>query len=181
MSSEDFSRFDSLKLFMHQIYEYRKGVRPLVLCTMCNDCAQIMCKRLDEQGIPYIEQPVSNNKVNLYFGKKACLDVVRTFVHKPMHVLTPAEDFMLGAMLGYDITAQCERFCKRNEATCGQTYKADHQSYAVVWIYLFAQIIVKKSAFLSFYIYKMPQKKLFGLLPSKIKTTASNGRNLSKN
>lgn len=100
MSSEDFSRFDSLKLFMHQIYEYRKGVRPLVLCTMCNDCAQIMCKRLDEQGISYIEQPVSSNKVNLYFGKEACLDVVRTFVHKPMHVLTPAEDFMLGACSG---------------------------------------------------------------------------------
>lgn len=132
MSSEDFSRFDSLKLFMHQIYEYRKGVRPLVLCTMCNDCAQIMCKRLDEQGIPYIEQPVSSNKVNLYFGKKACLDVVRTFVHKPMHVLTPAEDFMLGAMLGYDITVQCERFCKRSEAICDQTYNAHHQSYAVV-------------------------------------------------
>lgn len=103
-----------------------------MLCTMCNDCAQIMCKRLDEQGISYIEQPVSSNKVNLYFGKKACLDVVRTFVHKPMHVLTPAEDFMLGAMLGYDITAQCERFCKRSEAICGQTYNAHHQSYAVV-------------------------------------------------
>lgn len=132
MSSEDFSRFDSLKLFMHQIYEYRKGVRPLVLCTMCNECAKIMCKRLTEQGISYIEQSVSSNKVNLYFGKKACLDVVRTFVHKPMHVLTPAEDFMLGAMLGYDITAQCERFCKRNEALCNQACKSISQTCAVV-------------------------------------------------
>ena len=27
--------------------------------------------------------------------------------------LSPEEDFMLGALLGYDICAQCERYCKR--------------------------------------------------------------------
>ena len=27
--------------------------------------------------------------------------------------LTPEEDFILGAMLGYDLCAQCERYCKR--------------------------------------------------------------------
>ena len=115
MSAEDFSRYDSLKLFMHQIYEFRKGVRQLVLCTMCYDCAEIMRARLDEQQIAYLEQPVSANKVNLYFGNKMCLDVVRTFIHKPMNALTPAEDFMLGTMLGYDLVAQCDRFCKRSQ------------------------------------------------------------------
>lgn len=115
MSAEDFSRYDSLKLFMHQIYEYRKGVRQLVLCTMCYDCAEIMRARLDEQRIAYLEQPVSANKVNLYFGNSLCLDVVRTFVDKPMNALTPAEDFMLGTMLGYDLVAQCDRFCKRSQ------------------------------------------------------------------
>ena len=53
------------------------------------------------------------NKVNLYFGKRACLDAVKTFIDKPLNRLTPEEDFMLGAMLGYDITLQCERFCTR--------------------------------------------------------------------
>lgn len=114
MSADDFSRFDSLKLFMHQIYEYRKGVRQLVLCTMCPECAAIMRDRLRSGHIDYLEQPVSTGRVNLYFGNRVCLDVVRTFVHKRMNELSPAEDFMLGAMLGYDIAGQCERFCKRS-------------------------------------------------------------------
>ena len=116
MSAEDFSRYDSLKLFMHQIYEFRKGVRQLVLCTMCTDCAKIMRDRLDDLHIDYLEQPVTTNKVNLYFGNKVCLDVVKTFIHKSMNALTPAEDFMLGTMLGYDLAGQCVRFCKRSQA-----------------------------------------------------------------
>lgn len=117
MSAEDFSRYDSLKLFMHQIYEFRKGVRQLVLCTMCTDCARIMRDGLDDLNIHYLEQPVSANKVNLYFGNKVCLDVVKTFIHKSMNALTPAEDFMLGTMLGYDLTAQCVRFSKRSRVS----------------------------------------------------------------
>ena len=88
MSAEDFSRYDAMKLFMHHIYEFQKGIRSLVLCTMCRTCAALVCDRL-------------------------CLDAVRTFVHKPLNELTPEEDFMLGAMLGYDIARQCERYCKR--------------------------------------------------------------------
>lgn len=113
MSAEDFNTYDSMKLFMHQIYEYRKGVRQLVLCTMCPECSALLRERLEHQGIAFLEQPVSEKKVNLYFGNEVCLNVVRTFVHKALHELTPAEDFMLGAMLGYDIRQQCERFCKR--------------------------------------------------------------------
>ncbi len=115
MSADDSNHFDSLKLFMHQIYEYRKGVRQLVLCTMCNECAEIMCDRLSSQGIHYLLQPVSAKKVNMYFGNDACLGVGKTFIHKTMNEYTPAEDFMLGAMLGYDLRGQCERFCKRTE------------------------------------------------------------------
>lgn len=113
MSLEEFNSSSSMKLFMHQIYEYRKGVRQLVLCTMSAKCCNVMCERLRSQGIAYLEQPVTEKKVNLYFGNEVCLKVVSTFVHKPLSRLTPEEDFMLGAMLGYDIRQQCERFCKR--------------------------------------------------------------------
>lgn len=113
MSAEDFSRYGSMKLFMHHIYEFQKGVRSLVLCTMCRTCASLVCERLDRLGIEHLLQPVTDNKVNLYFGNSLCLNAVRTFVHKPLNELTPEEDFMLGAMLGYDITQQCERFCRR--------------------------------------------------------------------
>ncbi len=113
MCAEDYNRFDDMKLFMHQIYEFRKGVRNLVLCTMRPACADVVRERLDGLGIAHLTQPVSPEKVNLYFGAKMCLDTVKTFVHKPLCRLSPAEDFMLGAMLGYDIKQQCERFCKR--------------------------------------------------------------------
>ena len=56
---------------------------------------------------------MDRGKVNLYFGHEACLRVVSTFAHKPLHRLTAEEDFILGAMLGYDIRQQCERYCRR--------------------------------------------------------------------
>lgn len=33
------TRFGAMKLYFHQIYELKKGVRHLVLCTMSGDCA----------------------------------------------------------------------------------------------------------------------------------------------
>ena len=65
------------------------------------------------QQIGYMIQEVSEKKVNLYFGKQECLDAVKTFIHKPLNRLSPEEDFMLGAMLGYDISMQCRRYCDR--------------------------------------------------------------------
>lgn len=51
-------------------------------------------------------------------GKKECLDAIRMIVTKPLCQLSPEEDFILGAMLGYDICAQCERYCERKKKAC---------------------------------------------------------------
>ena len=37
--------------------------------------------------------------------------------YRPLQLLSPEEDFILGALLGYDICMQCERFCKRTACT----------------------------------------------------------------
>ena len=113
MSEQEYARFGDMKMFMHHIYEFKKGVRSLVLCTMCRTCASIVAERLRGQQIGYMIQEVSEQKVNLYFGKQECLDAVKTFIHKPLNRLSPEEDFMLGAMLGYDISMQCRRYCER--------------------------------------------------------------------
>ena len=84
-----------------------------MLCTTCPACAALLRERLDSQGIGWLEQPVERGKVNLYFGHEACLRVVATFAGKPLHRLTAQEDFILGAMLGYDVRQQCERYCRR--------------------------------------------------------------------
>ena len=74
---------------------------------------QFATERLRHQNIPYILQPAGKNTLNLYFGRRECLEAIRLIVTRPLNELTPEEDFILGAMLGYDICAQCERYCKR--------------------------------------------------------------------
>ena len=115
MAPQDYARFGEMKMVMHLIYEFKKGIRSLVLCTLCPTCAEIVKARLENQGIEYLVQSVGDRKINLFFGKRDCLDAVACFVHKPLNILTPEEDFMLGTMLGYDITQQSKRFCERKE------------------------------------------------------------------
>lgn len=107
-----------LKVLMNHIYEYKKGVRRLVLYTFNRKYESFAITRLERQNIDYIIQPVGNDRLNLFFGKKECLDAIRMIVTKPLCQLTPEEDFILGAMLGYDICAQCERYCERKKKVC---------------------------------------------------------------
>lgn len=104
-----------MKVLMNHIYEYKKGVRRMVLFTFNKRYEQMAVTRLEHQGINYIIQPVGNQCLNLFFGRKECLDAIRLMVTRPLNELTPEEDFILGAMLGYDICAQCERYCERKE------------------------------------------------------------------
>lgn len=115
MSIEEYREHNELKLFMHHIYEYKKGVRNLFLCTTSFICGNLLINRLQNQGIPFTQQKVSSRKVNIYFGKEACINVVKSFIDKPLNELTAEEDFMLGTMLGYDITMQCDRYWKRKK------------------------------------------------------------------
>ena len=131
MSAEEFSRYDSMKLFLHQIYEFQKGVRSLVLCTMCRTCASLLSERLERLGIAYRIQSVTDSKVNLYFGNRMCLETVATFIHKPLNELSAEEDFMLGAMLGYDIAGQCERYCKRKSPGVSSEQAAAAYSFLI--------------------------------------------------
>ena len=94
-----------LKVLMNHIYEYKKGVRRLVLYTFNKKYESFAITRLERQNIDYII-------------KKECLDAIRMIVTKPLCQLTPEEDFILGAMLGYDICAQCERYCERKKKVC---------------------------------------------------------------
>ena len=110
----------AMKVLMNHIYELHKGVRHRVLFTCNNKYGEQVVSRLESQGIPYILQPAGRQNVNVYFGRRECLEAIRLFVTRPLHQLTPEEDFILGAMLGYDICAQCERYCKRKNGCKGE-------------------------------------------------------------
>ena len=104
-----------LMLLSNHIYEYKKGVRPLVLYTMNKAYELVATNKLKAQGISYFLQDVGSGAVNIYFGSKECLDTIEMIVTKPLNKLSPEEDFILGALLGYDLRMQCERYCSRKE------------------------------------------------------------------
>ena len=102
-----------MKVLMNHIYEYRKGVRRMVLFTCNRKYEDFATSHLQRLGIPYMLQPAGKRNLNLYFGRSECLDAIKLIITRPLNELSPEEDFILGAMLGYDICAQCERFCLR--------------------------------------------------------------------
>ncbi len=120
MTSEAMS--PAMKVLMNHIYEYKKGVRRMILFTCNRRFEAFATNRLCRQSIDYVVQPAGKENVNVYFGRKECLDAIRLFVTRPLNELTPEEDFILGAMLGYDICAQCERYCERK----GRCEKCQH-------------------------------------------------------
>ena len=120
---------NDMKVLMNHIYEYKKGVRRMVLFTFNKRYEEFARTRLEHQHISYIIQPVgTGDRLNLFFGRKECLDAIRLMVNRPLNQLSPEEDFILGAMLGYDICAQCERYCERKTRHRQQARQTTHQT-----------------------------------------------------
>ena len=92
-----------IRIFSNHLYEYRKGIRSMVLFTMDKSNQQYATERLKRNNIAYAVQEVVNDKINLYFGRQECINAIKLFANKPLNQLTPEEDFMLGAILGYKI------------------------------------------------------------------------------
>lgn len=104
-----------IKVLLNHIYEYKKGVRHLILHTLNKCYLPIAIERLKSQGICYTVQEASGHAVNLYFGRPECVETIRLITTRPLNQLSPEEDFILGALLGYDLRMQCERFRKRKK------------------------------------------------------------------
>ena len=88
----------------------------MVLYTMNREYTEFAIRRLENQNISYTIQEVGTNKINLFFGKPECMEAIRHIITCPLNQLTPEEDFILGAMLGYDICQQCKRYCGKKES-----------------------------------------------------------------
>ena len=115
-----------MKVLMNHIYELQKGVRQMVLFTCPKRYEAYATKRLYSQNMDFVLQPAGKNNLNFYIGRKECLNAIRLIVTRPLNELTPEEDFILGTMLGYDLCAQCERYCERKTACKGRCDKCQH-------------------------------------------------------
>lgn len=107
-----------MKVLVNHIYEFKKGVRKMVLFTCNSRYEEFAVGRLEKNGIEYFRQPVGNGSVNLFFGRAECIEAVRLMVNRPISMLTPEEDFILGTLLGYDVCTECERYCKFKKRNC---------------------------------------------------------------
>ena len=101
-----------IKVLMNHIYELNKGVRQMVLFTCNKKYGQLAVERLESQGIPYVLQPAGQQNLNVYFGRRECLEAIRLIVTRPLNQLTPEEE-------------QCERYCKRKQGKCECDGKCD--------------------------------------------------------
>lgn len=104
-----------IQIFKHHIYEYHKGIRNMVLHTMHSCYREEAEDILTRKGIAFHTSPVSDIKINIFFGSTSCVDIIKSFGHKTLNDYTDEQDFILGIMLGYDRKDQCKRYNKRKD------------------------------------------------------------------
>ena len=102
-----------MKIFVHHIYEYEKGLRKMVLYTGPISEKIGIIEKLEKHGISYVINNISLKKINVFFGADECISVLKKFRTLELDKLSDTEDFILGTMLGYDLLVQCRRFVKR--------------------------------------------------------------------
>ena len=104
-----------MSIFDHHLYEYKKGLRGLVLHTGNIKEKNIIEKRLKRENISYYIQKINSIKINVFFGDDKCIKIVKQMENRLLSGLTEEEDFILGIMLGYDRLKQCERYIRKKK------------------------------------------------------------------
>lgn len=106
-----------MEVFYHLVYEYQKSLRDLCLFTCSDKFEEKIKSMLERQNINYLILKLENNKINVFFGMPACLQIIKQFSSEELNKLSVEEDFILGMMLGYGKAQQYQRFLTR-KALC---------------------------------------------------------------
>lgn len=106
---------NELRVFTHHIYEYKKGLRNLILTTEKKTNEEVISDRLERENIDYLIQDIGPNKINVFFGNPKAVEVIKSFKNSILYKYSPEQDFILGTLLGYDKIQQCERYLKQKE------------------------------------------------------------------
>ena len=104
-----------MQVFRHLVYEYQKELRDLCLFTCSNEFMEKIEKSLMFQKINYLIYHLENGKINVFFGEKACLEIIKQFSSNNLSWLSAEEDFILGMMLGYGKSQQYQRFLDKKK------------------------------------------------------------------
>ena len=114
-----------MEVFRHHIYEFKKGLRNLILHTApAGDVPEIV-RTLEGQGIAFKLSYLRNGHVNVFFGHPDCIAVLDIFGDKSLSDYTREEDFILGIMLGYGRLEECRRYVMLNKKENARPEAAD--------------------------------------------------------
>lgn len=106
-----------MELFRNLIYEYKKGMRDLALYTCSDEEIEKYINILNLTQTPFKIQKLPQNKCNIFFGNKKCLDILNKFSSTNLNEIMPYEDFILGIMLGYSRNEQYTRLLSKTAPT----------------------------------------------------------------
>lgn len=98
-----------MELFTNLIYECKKGMRDLALYTCHMDDVEKYTNMLTRTQMEYSVIDIGKGKINIFFGKSECLEILANFSNIDLNKLTSHEDFILGIMLGYSREEQYSR------------------------------------------------------------------------
>ncbi|ADD67835.1 conserved hypothetical protein [Denitrovibrio acetiphilus DSM 12809] len=105
----------NLRLFSHMVYEYKKGVRRLAMYTCSENECEFCIKKLEKSEITYMVATAGDGKSNIFFGDCPCISILESFGKEKLNEFDQKEDFILGILLGYDVTRQCERYISMSD------------------------------------------------------------------
>lgn len=72
----------------------------MALCTIDKTDESFAIQRLEKSGLEYEICPINAHRLNLFFGKKECIDIVRLICNRPLNLLTPRRRFYPGYHAG---------------------------------------------------------------------------------
>ena len=110
MSSE---KRNELGVFFHMLYELNKGLRNLALLTTTEENRELIEERLEKCGYEWLTEELKSGYINIFFGAKDPINVLKIFKKNSLKDFTPEEDFILGILLGYNTNQQCKRYLTR--------------------------------------------------------------------
>jgi hypothetical protein len=105
----------NMDVFNHHIYEYKRGLRNLILHTTNIIDQKRVEERLKKEKITYLISKVNTSKINVFFGTKYCIEILKSFPTLSLDKISNEQDFILGIMLGYDRIKQCMRYLERKD------------------------------------------------------------------
>lgn len=106
---------NELGVFFHMMYELNKGLRNLALLTTTQENFELIKDRIERCRYEYIKEELKSNYVNIFFGNKECIEVLKRFKKNSLKEFTAEEDFILGVLLGYNVEQQCKRYINRKQ------------------------------------------------------------------